>query len=125
MVAITLAFAVLEPGGGASAVGLVLACRMFPLVAPLLVGGVVADRSSRRMLMVVADALRFLTPGLMAPLLIAAEIWMLAVLAGLTGAAGGVFNPAARPRGAYGAGPLRSGNQAWSGWPRSSGVTTA
>ncbi len=97
MTPIALAFAVLELGGGAPAVGLVLACRTFPMVATLLAGGVVADRASRRTVMVVADVLRFLTQGLMAALLIAgtAEIWMLAVLAGLTGAAGGFFNPAA------------------------------
>jgi predicted MFS family arabinose efflux permease len=97
MVPIALAFAVLELGGGAPEVGLVLACRMFPLVATLLIGGVVADRVSRRTVMVVADLSRVLTQGLMAGLLIGgvAEIWMLAVLAGLTGAAGGFFNPAA------------------------------
>ncbi len=97
MTPIALAFAVLELGGGAPAVGLVLACRTFPMVATLLAGGVVADRASRRTVMVVADVLRFLTQGLMAALLMAgtAEIWMLAVLAGLTGAAGGFFNPAA------------------------------
>ena len=97
MAPIALAFAVLELGGGATEVGLVLACRIFPQIATLLVGGVVADRVSRRIVMVVADVLRVLTQGLMAALLIAgaAEIWMLAVLAGLTGAAGGFFNPAA------------------------------
>jgi predicted MFS family arabinose efflux permease len=47
--------------------------------------------------MVAADLSRLLTQGAIAALLIggAAEIWMLAVLAGLTGAAGGFFNPAA------------------------------
>jgi predicted MFS family arabinose efflux permease len=97
MAPIALAFAVLELGGGAPEVGLVLACRTFPQIATLLVGGVVADRVSRRTVMVVSDVLRLLTQGLMAGLLIAgaAEIWTLAALAGLTGAAGGFFNPAA------------------------------
>ena len=53
-----------------------------PLVATLLIGGVVADRVSRRAVMVVADLARLLTQGAIAALLIAgaAEIWMLAVL---------------------------------------------
>src|SRR3954453_1830073 len=55
MVAIALAFAVLELGGSASEVGLVLAVRMLPLVGTLLIGGVVADRISRRAVMVAAD----------------------------------------------------------------------
>jgi MFS family permease len=96
MVGIALAFAVLELGGSATEVGIVMACRTFPLVATLLIGGVVADRVSRRAVMVVSDVLRLVTQGLMASLLIGgvAEVWMLAVLAGLTGAAGGFFNPA-------------------------------
>src|SRR3954447_26896611 len=96
MVAIALAFAVLELGGSATDVGLVMACRTLPLVATLLVGGVVADRVSRRVVMVVSDVARVLTQGLTALLLIAgaAQVWELAVLAGLTGAAGGFFNPA-------------------------------
>jgi predicted MFS family arabinose efflux permease len=97
MVGIALAFAVLELGGSATEVGIVLACRTLPLVATLLVGGVVADRVSRRAVMVVADLSRLVTQGAIAALLIGgvAEVWMLAVLAGLTGAAGGFFNPAA------------------------------
>ena len=52
------------------------------MVATLLIGGVVADRVSRRAVMVVADLARLLTQGAIAALLIAgaAEIWMLAVL---------------------------------------------
>ena len=44
MVAVALAFAVLEIGGSASDVGLVLAAGVFPLVGSVLVGGVVAGR---------------------------------------------------------------------------------
>jgi MFS family permease len=96
MVSIALAFAVLSLGGSPAEVGLVLAFRMVPLVGTLLVGGVVADRVSRRAVMVVADLSRVATQGLIAALLIGglAEIWMLAVLSGLTGAATGFFNPA-------------------------------
>ena len=96
MVAIALAFAVLELGGSASEIGIVLAARTLPMVLTLLIGGVVADRISRRAVMVAADLARLLTQGAIAVLLIsgAAEIWMIAVLSGLTGAATGFFNPA-------------------------------
>src|ERR1700754_2493138 len=91
-----VAFAVLELGGSATDVGIVLALRVLPLVGTLLVGGVVADRISRRAVMVVADIARVLTQGAIAALLISgtAEIWMLALLSGATGAATGFFNPA-------------------------------
>jgi MFS family permease len=96
MVAVALAFAVLEIGGSPSDVGLVLAAGVLPLVASVLIGGVVADRTSRRAVMVVADLVRVATQGTMATLLVtgAAEVWMLAVLAGVTGVATGFFSPA-------------------------------
>lgn len=96
MVPIALAFAVLELGGSASQIGIVLAVRTLPMVATLLIGGVVADRVSRRAVMVAADLVRLGTQGAIAVLLITgtAEIWSLAVLSGLTGAATGFFNPA-------------------------------
>lgn len=94
---VALAFAVLSVGGSASSIGLVLAAYALPLVACLLIGGVVADRSSRRAVMVIADLARLASQGAMAALLIAgdAEVWSLAVLAGVGGAATGFFNPAA------------------------------
>jgi MFS family permease len=96
MVAVALAFAVLEVGGSASAVGLVLAARMLPLVASLLVGGVVADRVSRRAVMVTTDLIRFATQGVLAALLISGDppVWAIALLSGVTGAATGFFSPA-------------------------------
>ena len=66
MVGIALAFAVLELGGSATEVGIVLAVRMAPMVATLLIGGVVADRVSRRAVMVVADLARLVTQGAIA-----------------------------------------------------------
>jgi MFS family permease len=96
MVAVALAFAVLEIGGSTSDVGLVLAAGTFPLVGSVLAGGVVADRASRRAVMVRADLVRVVSQGAMAALLVAgvADVWMLALLAGATGAATGFFNPA-------------------------------
>jgi MFS family permease len=105
MVAVALAFAVLEIGGSTSDVGLVLAAGVFPLVGSVLVGGVVADRASRRAVMVVADLVRVASQGTMAALLVAgvSEVWMLALLAGVTGTATGFFSPAST-------GLLRSGS---------------
>jgi predicted MFS family arabinose efflux permease len=96
MVPVALAFAVLAIDGSASSIGLVLAVRSGALLVSLLLGGVVADRVSRRAIMVAADIARLGTQGLLAGLVIAgeAEIWSVAVLSGLTGIAGGFFNPA-------------------------------
>ena len=52
MVNVALAFAVLGIDGSASDIGIVLAARTAALVASLLLGGVVADRVSRRAIMV-------------------------------------------------------------------------
>ena len=96
MVSVALAFAVLSVGGSASAVGLVLACRTLPMVVCLLAGGVVADRTSRRAVMVAADVVRIGTQGLTGALLIAgtAHVWSIALLAGVAGGATGFFQPA-------------------------------
>ena len=96
MVNVALAFAVLDLGHSASEVGLVFAARTLPLVLCLLAGGVVADRVSRRAVMVGADLVRLASQGALAALLIggAAEVWSIAVLAAVTGAATGFFNPA-------------------------------
>jgi MFS family permease len=96
MAVLALAFAVLGIGGSPTEVGLVLAAGALPLVATVLAGGVVADRASRRTVMVIADLVRVASQGAMAILLISgvAEVWMLALLAGITGAATGFFSPA-------------------------------
>ena len=56
----------IEIDGSATAIGIVLAARRLPLVACLLLGGVVADRVSRRAVMVGADLSRLVTQGLLA-----------------------------------------------------------
>jgi predicted MFS family arabinose efflux permease len=96
MVGVALAFAVLELGGSASGVGLVLAARTLPMVACVLVGGVVADRISPRAVMVGADLVRLASQGALAALLVlgAPELWVVALLAGVTGAGTGFFSPA-------------------------------
>lgn len=96
MTVIALAFAVLELGGSPAQVGLVLAARTAPMVITLLIGGALADRTSRRAVMVGADLARMTTQAVTAILLIggSAEVWSVALLAALTGAGTGFFNPA-------------------------------
>jgi uncharacterized membrane protein len=96
MVPVALTFAVLELDSSATALGLVLAARVLPTVLLLLAGGVIADRLSRRWVMVVADLARMLAQGGMGVLLIvgSAEVWMLAALAAVGGGATAFFEPA-------------------------------
>jgi predicted MFS family arabinose efflux permease len=96
MVGIALAFAVLDLTGSPADLGYVLAARSIPLIAGLLIGGVIADRLSRRRIMVTADLARFLGQAAMATLLISghARIWELAALQAVHGTAAALFNPA-------------------------------
>jgi MFS family permease len=97
MLNIAISFAVLDLTGSVTDVGLVLAAARLPIVVTVLVGGVVADRVSRRSVMVVADVIRALALGATAVLLIggSAEIWQLVVLQAIVGTATGSFYPAA------------------------------
>lgn len=96
MAPLALSFAVLDLTGSASDVGYVFASRLAPLVAFLLVGGVVADRLSPRTVILASDLVRFGSQGAMAGLLVSgyAEIWHLLALQALNGAATGFFFPA-------------------------------
>jgi MFS family permease len=97
MVAVALAFGVLERGGSASDVGLVFAARSAALILCLLGGGVIGDRLPRRLVLVTTDLVRVLSQGAIAAVLIAggSAIWPIVVLSAVTGAANGVFNPTA------------------------------
>ena len=96
MAPLALSFAVLGLTGSVSDVGYVFAARLAPLVAFLLIGGVVADRLSRRNVIVGSDLVRFGSQGAMAGLLIfgQAEVWHLLALQAVNGAAAGFFFPA-------------------------------
>ncbi len=96
MVSVALAFAVLQQGGSATEVGAVLAMRALPLVASLLIGGVVGDRTSRRAVLVAADLVRLVSQGSLAAWLILGRPTVLAIglLAGITGAGSGFAAPA-------------------------------
>lgn len=82
MVPVALAFAVLEIDDSPSALGKVLAAQSIPLVIFLLVGGVVADRFSRSVVMQASHVLSALTQGTVAALVItgSAELWMVILL---------------------------------------------
>ncbi len=93
---IAVAFAVLEIGGSASALGAVLAARYVPLAAFLLIGGVVADRLPRRGLMLASDAMRALSQGILAALLLSgsAQLWHIVLLQAVHGTSAAFFSPA-------------------------------
>ncbi|HEX5527807.1 MAG TPA: MFS transporter [Solirubrobacterales bacterium] len=93
---VALAFAVLDLTGSATDLGIVLAVHSLVLIALVLAGGVWADRISPRRAMLWADATRTVSMGLIAALLLAgvAEIWELALLYAIDGAATALFNPA-------------------------------
>ena len=82
MSAIALTFAVLDISDSASALGLVLAANTIPMVVFLLIGGVVADRMSRSLVMQASHLLSAVSQGTIAILLLTgtAEIWMLVVI---------------------------------------------
>lgn len=93
---VAIAFAVLDLTGSATDLGLVLASHSIVMTALVLVGGVWADRLSPRVAMLGADVVRTASTGIIAALLLsgAAEVWQLAVLYGINGAATAFFNPA-------------------------------
>jgi MFS family permease len=96
---IALAFAVLgRPGGSATDLGLVMASGAAAAVASLLVGGVLADRFSRHLLMMGSDLIAFAAQGSIAGLFIAgtAPLGLIAALAAVSGAASGISYPSLR-----------------------------
>jgi MFS family permease len=96
LIPVALAFAVLEIGGGASGLGIVLACFTLGGATFTLAGGVWADRLPRRAVMISSDLVRLGTQSATAVLLLSgnARVWELAALQFTAGAAGGFFNPA-------------------------------
>ncbi len=93
---VALAFAVLDLTGSATDLGIVLAAHSVVLIALLLVGGVIGDRVSPRRSMLGSDFARTFSMGAIAVLLLTgtAEVWQLALLYAIDGAATAFFNPA-------------------------------
>jgi MFS family permease len=96
MVPVALTFALLQQGRSVSDVGYVLAAQTVPLVALLLIGGVLSDRLPRKLVMVSADLARSASELLLAALVITGRpaLWAFIVLAGVLGAGQALFNPA-------------------------------
>src|SRR4029079_15107709 len=92
---IALAFAVLSIGS-ARDLGYVSSAKSVPLVTFLLVGGVFADRLSRRAVMLTADVVRMGTQGATAALFLtpSAHVWEVALIQAAAGTATAFFNPA-------------------------------
>lgn len=93
---VALAFAVLDIGGTATSLGLVLLTGTMAGLASYLVGGVWADRLPRRNLMLAADCARLVVESAVAVLLLTgnARIWQLACAYALTESASAFFDPA-------------------------------
>ena len=91
--AVALSFAVLEETHSRSGLGIVLAAGSLPLVAFVLVGGVWADRLSRRRVMLGADGARMVIQAVLAALVLSgnAPLGSFIVLYGLYGAGDGVL----------------------------------
>ncbi|WBO65132.1 MFS transporter [Streptomyces camelliae] len=96
MVAPALAFAILDRTGSPGDIGLVLAARTIPVVLFMLLGGVVADRWPRHRVMFGADAVRVVSQGITAALVLSgdARIWQLMALQAVHGTASALFTPA-------------------------------
>jgi MFS family permease len=96
LVPVALAFAVLDLTGSVTDLGLVLAAQTVPLIAFVLLGGVWADRLPRQRVMLASDAVRAVAQGVSALLLVQgqADIWQLAALQAVYGAAEAFFGPA-------------------------------
>jgi MFS family permease len=93
---VALAFGVLDSGGSAGDLGLVVAAGTIPFALFALAAGVWGDRIPRRRVMIASDAVRAVVQGATGALLLAggAEIWMLAGLAAVYGTADAFFWPA-------------------------------
>lgn len=96
MVPVALTFAILGLGYGASGVGLVLAAEALTMIALLLIGGTIADRFPRKLVMVTADGARCIAQLLLAALLLGSHppLWLIMVLSVVLGAGQAFFGPA-------------------------------
>jgi MFS family permease len=93
---IAVAFAILDNGGGPTAVGLSFAAWTLAQVAMLAFGGVVGDRVARRTVMICSDIASTVVRTTMGVLLVSghAEVWQLIALQACGGAAVAFYSPA-------------------------------
>lgn len=95
---IALAFAVLDMGGTAADLGIVIASRSVFNVAFLLIGGVLADRYARSKVLLYSSVIAAVSQAVVACLVLdgSATIALLAVLGAINGAAAGASLPASQ-----------------------------
>jgi MFS family permease len=93
---IVLPFAVLSIGGSIGDVGLVAASATLPFMLLGLIGGVLADRVDRKRILIASDVVRLLVQLTAGLLLVTghAQVWHLAALTAVFGAADSFFMPA-------------------------------
>ncbi len=93
---VAMAVAVLQLTGSATALAAMAVVNLVPRVAFGLMGGVLADRVSRRAILAVCDLLRLAVVAVLGALLLGADppFWLLLVLVAPLGAASGAANPA-------------------------------
>lgn len=96
MAPIALAFAVLAIDDSATALGVVLAARSIPLVIFLLLGGVIADRFPRAVVLQVSNVLSAASQGVAAAQVISGHVhlWQLIVLEAVNGTVSAASFPA-------------------------------
>ncbi|HSJ83844.1 MAG TPA: MFS transporter [Acidimicrobiia bacterium] len=89
------AWLVLELTGSGTAVGLVTALQFVPLLVLAPIGGVIADRISKRRLLVLTQGLASLSAASLGAVVLSGvvELWMVYVLAFILGIAGSIDNP--------------------------------
>src|ERR1700693_5703934 len=93
---IAVAFAVLGLGGSATDVGLAFAAWTLAQVSTLLIGGVLADRLPRRLVMIASDSANLCVRVAMGGLLVSghARVWELIALQAIGGASVAFYSPA-------------------------------
>jgi MFS family permease len=93
---IAVAFAVLDLTDSATDVGIAFACWTLAQISTLLVGGVLADRLPRRLVMLSSDSANLVIRATLGVLLVTGHtrVWELFVLQALGGAATAFYSPA-------------------------------
>ncbi|WP_239166826.1 MFS transporter [Actinoplanes italicus] len=98
MTTVALSLAVLQASGQATDLGVVLAANIVPMLALLLVGGALADRTSRRLLLIAANTVSAAAIGGVAVILLTGRyhLTVIVVLSLVAGAASAFASPALR-----------------------------
>jgi MFS family permease len=93
---VAIVYQVIALGGGPSELSLVAAASAVGLLASVLLGGVAADRLPKRAVLLAVEAARVVTAGLAGALAVTGslQLWHLAVIAFVAGAAEAFFFPA-------------------------------